>query len=464
MSISLSHSISSSTPRTPDPRNLTGTENNSAQHPESISVPGTGPAAVGHESLTVTRSNPLPHTRTTSSDLTPSRSYPYDSYHPENHQPAYSIFPREDRGQPRYKLPHPIIVNKLNAIISAPYSLPGISQQRATAPSSGGNDDINDEPDSRLPSLPNRVNQGRRAVTESLPRNIVSAQDTRQPNQTEHRPGANRGVRPSDRSRYHDRDDKAIRIGAATRHESRQETRADHEFSADDLTERFASMGAQRGRQEGNEQSRTSRHSTDDGLSTRATPQDRQASSRPRSDSRDPTQQAGRDTRTASTGTDMERHCPQRSSIDVQEEKSKSRERPVIRQLQEHDTIDRASTTRPVQGQRKDPFEQQTAHRVPHEQLRKQLQRHVLDDGHLQQGQAINNSRRLSVTHGSDLPTISESGLLKTTKIVGDNKGPSEVMDERKFYWRLCERLTILIYIQAIAFARIQKLSLQRAG
>jgi hypothetical protein len=47
------------------------------------------------------------------------------------------------------------------------------------------------------------------------------------------------------------------------------------------------------------------------------------------------------------------------------------------------------------------------------------------------------------VTLGSGLPSIGESGLLKTTRILGDNKGPS-VMDKRKFPWVLSKRLTIL--------------------
>jgi hypothetical protein len=263
-----------------------------------------------------------------------------------------------------------IIANRLNAVSGISHALTGAGQQRASGPPSSGNGGAYDERDSRLASLPNRVNQGRHAVAESVPLNIASTQE--------------------------------------------------------------------------NQPSKASRHSPEDGLSTQATFRDRRASSRPRSHSRDPSQQADRDTRTASAGTHMGRHYPQSASIVVQDEKSKSRERPVIRQLEESDNIDRESIARPVQGPRKDSLEQQPAHRGPKELPRKQPQRTVSDDGSLQRHPTINNSRRLSVTHGSGLPSISESGLFKTTRIVGDNKGPSEVMDERKFPWVLGKRLTIL--------------------
>jgi hypothetical protein len=59
----------------------------------------------------------------------------------------------------------------------------------------------------------------------------------------------------------------------------------------------------------------------------------------------------------------------------------------------------------------------------------------VSDDGLVQRLQTTNNVRRLSVNQGAGLPTISESGLLKTTLIAGDNKGRSEVMDDRKGPW-----------------------------
>lgn len=274
-------------------------------------------------------------------------------------------------------------------------------------------------------------------MTESLPRNIASAHETGQTetNQTEYPPRANTGVRAPDRTRYYDTDGKVIRVGTAVRHGSRQETQADHRLDADDLTARFASMGAQRGMLEGNEQSMASRHSANDSLSTQPTLRDRRASSRPRSHSRDPSQQADHDTRTASAGTHMRRYYPQSSNIVMQEEKSKSREQPVIRQLEESDNIDRESTGRPVQGQRKDSLELQQAHRRPNELPRKQPQRAVSNDGSLQRHQTINNSRRPSVTQGPGLPTISESELLKTTKIMGDNTGSTEALDKRKFPW-----------------------------
>jgi hypothetical protein len=75
---------------------------------------------------------------------------------------------------------------------------------------------------------------------------------------------------------------------------------------------------------------------------------------------------------------------------------------------------------------------QQLAYRGPNEPSRKQLQHVVSDDEPVQRPQTINHGRRLSVNHGSGLPTISGSGLLKATRIAGDTKGHSEVMDERK--------------------------------
>jgi hypothetical protein len=151
-------------------------------------------------------------------------------------------------------------------------------------------------------------------------------------------------------------------------------------------------------------------------------------------------------------------------NIDRESAAGDSRQRPIVQQLNEPDNIDRESAARPVQSQRKDPFEQPTTHRVPNELLRKQLQSPVPDNNYSHGPQTISDGRRLSATHVPDLPPISESGLFKTTRIAGDNKRTLEVMDGRKFHWEFGKRLTILTYIQATKFARMQKVSLRRAG
>jgi hypothetical protein len=301
----------------------------------------------------------------------------------------------------------------LNTISNISNSSAGINQQYASATLPGREDKAYDEPDKALPNLP-------KAQTKT--------------DQPKYPTGTRKVIKKPGHTYYLDGDGNVISTVAVTRQESRQETRAEHGQPTDDLITRFASMGAQGWSLEGDEQSRTSRHSSEQVHSTQATAEDHRASSRQRSDPRDSSQLAGRDAKTVSARPDLVRHYSQGSSFGAQDERGQSRERPIVRQRQEADD-DRESSARPLQGPPRDSLQQKSTHKGPSELSQGQSNSAVSDDGLVQRLQTTNNVRRLSVNQGAGLPTISESGLLKTTLIAGDNKGRSEVMDDRKGPW-----------------------------
>lgn len=303
----------------------------------------------------------------------------------------------------------------LNVMSSISRSSAGVNQQYTNTTLSGREDKAYDEPDRSLSNLPKVQTKTDKPKYPVGTRKIIN------------KPG---------RTYYLDGDGNVISTVAVTPKESRQETRADHESPAtEDLSARFASMGSQGRSLEGVEQSWTSKHSIEQVYSTQSTAGDNRASSRHRSDTRDSPQVAGRDAKTASTRPDLVRHYSQGSSVSAQDERGQSRERVIVRQRRgadDNDNDDGEPSGQPLQRPLRESPEQQPTHKESIKQSQGPSQRTVSDDILVQRSQTTSNARRLSVNQGSGLPTISESGLLKTTWIAGDKNGRSEAMDDRK--------------------------------
>lgn len=285
------------------------------------------------------------------------------------------------------------------------------------------------------------VNQvQRRHANESLLRNASDKQSpasgqTSANDQPSCPPGTREIVTRGDRTYYLDINREVISVASARQ----QETRARHgQDTPADLTVRFASMSTEGRSSEGSERYNSPRNPSDQGASARATAGDLRVPSRHTSDPRNSSQSDDHDPQALSARPAMARHSSRGPVIIAQDERSQSRERHTVRQLQRDDDDDddddhHESPAEPVQVSRRPSLPQQSYGETD-EQARGQVQRPVSDEGPVQRPNSV---RRPSMNQGSNLATISESGDLKATKIVGDNKGRSEVMDDRKFCWLL---------------------------